>query len=335
VKPVQMMTKKNSKNQILLDQKIRQLKVPRPPSDDDKELYSIIARDVFTNTTESEEDSKIITLANVIGLNEAKEALEDTLLLPLQHPEIYKEQLTKVNGLLLVGPPGTGKTLLAKALANQSKSTVFFNVHSSSLASKWRGDSEKLVRILFELAYHNAPSIIFIDEIEAILSERGSQGEHEASKRAKAEFLIHLDGIRSRKYLTNEPVLFLASTNLPWNLDPAIIRRFQKVIPVDLPNAKERLEIFRQCLKGHDISGLDLKVLANADSVNFSGSDIQRSCSNAINKLLRRKVASKNSSNDSKLEKKLTMTDMNECMKRETPMSNQWRRKYDNWCKQV
>ena len=93
-----------------------------------------------------------------------------------------------------------------------------------SLASKWRGDSEKLVRILFELAYYNAPSIIFIDEIEAILSERGSQGEHEASKRAKAEFLIHLDGI-SNKYKSNEPVLFLASTNLPWTLDPAIIRR--------------------------------------------------------------------------------------------------------------
>ena len=94
------------------------------------------------------------------------------------------------------------------------------------MASKWRGDSEKLVRILFELAYYNAPSIIFIDEIEAILSERGSQGEHEASKRAKAEFLIHLDGIRSNKYQSNEPVLFLASTNLPWTLDPAIIRRY-------------------------------------------------------------------------------------------------------------
>ena len=77
----------------------------RPPSDDDKELYSIIARDVFTNGT-TEDDSKVITLNNVIGLNEAKEALEDALLLPLQHPEIYKEQLTKVNGLLLVGPPG-------------------------------------------------------------------------------------------------------------------------------------------------------------------------------------------------------------------------------------
>jgi len=223
--------------------------------------------------------------------------------------------------------------LLAKALANQSKDTVFFNVHSSSLASKWRGDSEKLVRTLFELAYYNAPSIIFIDEIEAILSERGSQGEHEASKRAKAEFLIHLDGIRTNKYQSNEPVLFLASTNLPWTLDPAIIRRFQKVIPVDLPTAKERFEIFRQCLQGHDISGLDLKALANADSIDFSGSDIQRACSNAINRVLRRRVASKNASE--KLENRLTMKDLHECMKRVTPMSHHWRKKYDHWCKQV
>ena len=108
-----------------------------------------------------------------------------------------------------------------------------------SLASKWRGDSEKLVRILFELAYHNAPSIIFIDEIEAILSERGCQGEHEASKRAKAEFLIHLDGLRNN---VEAPVLFLASTNLPWTLDPAIIRRFQR----DEHNSLQAKQVLRQ-----------------------------------------------------------------------------------------
>ena len=100
-------------------------------------------------------------------------------------------------------------------------------------------------------------------------------------------------------------------------------------------SAKERFEIFRQCLKGHDISGLDLKTLANSESVDFSGSDIQRSCSNAINRFLRRKVASKNFSKENALENRLTMKDMNECMKRVTPMSTHWRKKYDHWCKQI
>ncbi len=197
-----------------------------------------------------------------------------------------------------MGPPGTGKTMLAKALANQCKDAMFFNIHSSrylvktqeifkniskffhllpfySLASKWRGDSEKLVRLLFELAQYNAPSIIFIDEIEAILSERGCQGEHEASKRAKAEFLIHLDGLQNFAHNTSsedsKPVLFLASTNLPWTLDPAILRRFQTMIHVPLPNASERLEILKKCLQGRDISLLDLKALANSDTCDFSG----------------------------------------------------------------
>ena len=112
---------------------------------------------------------------------------------------------------------------------------------------------------------------------------------------------------------------------------------FQICLRHDLFNlsAKERFEIFRQCLKGHDISGLDLKTLANSESVDFSGSDIQRSCSNAINRFLRRKVASKNLSKENALENRLTMKDMNECMKRVTPMSTHWRKKYDHWCKQI
>ena len=150
-------------------------------------------------------------------------------------------------------------------------SFLYFIVFTSffSLTSKWRGDSEKLVRILFELAHFNAPSIIFIDEIEAILSDRGAPGEHEASKRMKAEFLIHLDGLKSENQ--DNKVLFLASTNLPWTLDPAILRRFQKIMPVDLPLASDKLEIFKQCLKGYNTNDLDLKSLVNANTQDFSG----------------------------------------------------------------
>ena len=151
-----------------------------------------------------------VKFSDIIGMKDMKQTLYEIIIIPTIRPDLFTGIRKPQRGILLFGPPGTGKTLIAKAIASECKST-FFNISASSLTSKWVGESEKTVKSLFKIAYQKAPSIIFIDEIDSILSKR-SESENEATKRLKTEFLIQFDGLGSN---SNAKLLVIAATNRP------------------------------------------------------------------------------------------------------------------------
>ena len=206
------------------------------------------------------------------ALNSVIEELKEVVELPLKHPEAFKKMGIKPpKGILLYGPPGTGKTLLAKAVATESQAN-FISIKGPEILSKWVGDSEKGVRKIFRRARQTSPVIVFFDEIDSIAGTRGSGSDSGVTERVVNQLLTELDGIED---LSN--VFFIAATNRPDLIDPALIRagRVDKLIQVNAPSEKGREEIFKVHLKKVPTSTqVSIEELAKRTQ-GYSGADIE------------------------------------------------------------
>ncbi|GAB9474241.1 hypothetical protein Gpo141_00011375 [Globisporangium polare] len=241
----------------------------------DVELIEMIERDIVDSAPK-------ITFDNIAGLEHTKQLLQEAVMLPQIAPHLFKDgHLKPCNGVLMFGPPGTGKTLLAKAVANVCN-TTFFNISASTLASKYRGESEKMVRILFDMARYYSPSIIFMDEIDSIAGARGGAQEHESSRRVKTELLVQINGVGSGDPADpNNRVMVLAATNLPWELDEAMRRRLTKRVYIPLPQAEGRRQLFQLNLQKVGVApDVDFDKLV-AETEGYSGDDICGLCETA------------------------------------------------------
>ncbi len=205
---------------------------------------------------------------DVANLEAAKGALREAVILPMKRPDLFTGARRPWKGILLFGPPGCGKSYLAKAVASEVEAT-FFSVSAATLVSKWLGESEKLVSKLFDMARKEAPSIIFIDEVDSVASARGG-GENEAMRRVKTQILQSMEGVGTG----SERVVVMGATNLPWDIDAAMRRRFEKRIHVSLPDIEAREVMFGIHTRGVELdSDSDFEELAKF-TAGYSGADI-------------------------------------------------------------
>ncbi|MGN6613491.1 MAG: CDC48 family AAA ATPase [Candidatus Nitrosocosmicus sp.] len=263
---------------------------------------------IINNSTEiivSEESSKAvqitkgeaasITYEDIGGLGDAVSRVREMIELPLRHPELFKRLGVEApKGVLLHGPPGTGKTLLAKAVANETNSN-FYTIGGPEIMSKYHGESEERLRNVFEQAEKNAPSIIFIDEIDSIAPKR-EEVTGEVERRIVAQLLSAMDGMTSRG-----KVVVIAATNRINAIDPALRRpgRFDREIEIGVPNRDGRLEVLQIHTRGMPIDkDVNLEKLADISHV-FVGEDLQSLAKEAAMRALRRVLPQMNLSSES------------------------------------
>ncbi|XP_074531379.1 spastin-like isoform X2 [Halichoeres trimaculatus] len=244
--------------------------VRQPPKRDMKNFKNVDSKLANLILNEIVDSGASVSFEDIAGQELAKQALQEIVILPALRPELFTGLRAPARGLLLFGPPGNGKTMLAKAVAAESNAT-FFNISAASLTSKYVGEGEKLVRALFAVARELQPAVIFIDEVDSLLCER-REGEHDASRRLKTEFLVEFDGVQSGG---DDKVLVMGATNRPQELDEAVLRRFAKRVYVTLPDEQTRFTLMKNLLgkQGNPLSTSELSYLAKK-TAGYSGSDL-------------------------------------------------------------
>ncbi|KAL0241417.1 hypothetical protein GEMRC1_006652 [Eukaryota sp. GEM-RC1] len=264
---------------------------------DDSDLANRIEREIILYPIETK-------WSDIAGLQEVKQILYETVVLPRIRPDFFGGLRRPLKGILLHGPPGTGKTMIAKAVANDCDG-AFFAVSTATLVNKYLGESEKMVKILFEMALYYAPSVIFLEDIDAVCGVRehtGHNEEVEAIKRLKSQLLVMMDGITTDHVESDSDddratvfegrteakhVMVLGVTNRPWDLDQALIRRFEKRIHIPLPETNDRTELLRKVLDDQKLSeDVDIDRLAELTD-GYSGADLVNICREASFSVIR------------------------------------------------
>jgi transitional endoplasmic reticulum ATPase len=217
-----------------------------------------------------------LRFADVAGLDGVKEDIRLKMIYPFQHPELAQRfGVRPGGGVLLYGPPGTGKTMLAKATAGEIDA-AFFTISPADIMSKWVGEAEQNVKKLFDAARAEPRSIIFIDEIEALIPARTDDGSS-VMQRLVPQFLQAMEGFDKGKV---SPILFMGATNVPWQLDPAVLRpgRFDDKVYIPLPDVPARRKLLELYLSHRPLSpDVDLDAVA-AKLDGYSGADIKYIC---------------------------------------------------------
>ncbi|AFK23338.1 CDC48 family AAA ATPase [Pyrococcus sp. ST04] len=254
------------------------------------------------------------------GLEDVKQELREAVEWPLKYPEAFRAYgITPPKGILLYGPPGTGKTLLAKAVATESEAN-FIAVRGPEILSKWVGESEKNIREIFRKARQAAPTVIFIDEIDAIAPRRGTD-VNRVTDRIINQLLTEMDGL-----VENSGVVVIAATNRPDIIDPALLRpgRFDRLILVPAPDEKARLEIFKVHTRNMPLAeDVSLEELAKKTE-GYTGADIAAVCREAAMIAMRRALEQGVLKEGMKAEEirriaKVTMKDFEEALKKIGP----------------
>ena len=249
-----------------------------------KGVVKIERNTALTILTETTVDKKIrVTYEEIGGLRAQINRMREIVELPLKHPEVFSRlNIEPHSGILLYGPPGCGKTLIAKVLASESEAN-FYSINGPEIMNKYYGETEARLRDIFKEAKENAPSVIFIDEIDAIAPKR-EEAYGDVEKRVVAQLLALMDGLTDRGN-----VIVLGATNRPESVDPALRRpgRFDREIEISVPNADGRLEILQIHTRGMPLAqDIDLKTLA-AELHGYTGADIKSLCREAAMQALR------------------------------------------------